>query len=77
MKFDKETRQAWRNSTIRTIETLNKAVANQFTGEGFYDLGFRGKNHRPVLTLDGQIIASGMLRINEVLYDTMKYYHLW
>lgn len=77
MKFDKETRQAWRRNTIRTIEKLNNTVGDDFTGEGFYNLEYRGKNHRPVLTLDGQIIASGMLRINEVLYDTMKFYHLW
>ena len=77
MKFDKTTRQAWRKSTLANIEKLNKIVGNEFTGENFYDLGFRGKNHRPVLLLDDNTVASGMLAINHYIYDLMKYYHLW
>ena len=76
MKFNKDTATRWRLNTLASIERLNKVVANDLTGEGFYDLQFRGKNHRPILTLDGMIIASGMTRINDVLYDTLKYYHL-
>lgn len=76
MKFDKDTATRWRFNTLASIKRLNEVVGNSFTGEGFYNLEFRGKNHRPILTLDGMIIASGIVRINDVLYDTLKYYHI-
>ena len=77
MKLDKDAATRWRLSTLGQLKRLNEIVGNSFTGEGFYNLEFRGRNHRPILTLDGMIIASGITAINRVLYDTCKFYHIF
>lgn len=76
MKFTKETAKNWRINTEHAILRLNTAIGNDLTGENFYELGFRGRSHNPVLILDGIIVRRGMIAITEYLYTLMKYYHL-
>lgn len=76
MKLTKEEAINWRYNTINLIRRLNTAVGNELTGENFYDLQFRGKSHSPILLCDNMIIARGIININNVLYDTLKYYNL-
>lgn len=76
MRLDKEARMNWRINTERAILRLNTSIGNDLTGENFHELGFRGRNHNPVLLLDGVIIRRGMFAINDYLYSLLKYYHL-
>ena len=76
MNFTKETRKNWRINTERAILRLNTAIGNDLTGENFYELGFRGRAHNPVLILDGIVVRRGMIAITEYLYTLMKYYNL-
>lgn len=76
-KLDKDTAREWRIKTENLIYRLNETIGNAITGENFYELTFRGKNHRPLLLLDGYIIATGIYNINKVLYDTCKFYHIF
>ena len=76
MKLTKSEAQLWRQSTIYNLGRLNAIVGNEFTGENYYSLSFRGKNHHPVLLLDNQIVARGIFNINYYLYNLLRYYHL-
>ena len=76
MKLTKGEAKLWRQSTIYNIGRLNAIVGNEFTGENYYNLGFRGKNHQPVLLLDTSIVARGIFQINTYLFNQLKYYHL-
>ena len=76
MKLTKEEAKLWRKSTLFNIERLNAIVGNEYTGENYYDLQFRGKNHQPVLMLDQQIVSRGIFQINNYLFKQLKYYHL-
>ena len=66
----------WRYNTIAAIERLNRILGNDLTGEGFYNLEYRGKNHRIVLTHDGFTIARGIYAINEAIKNLYIYYHI-
>lgn len=76
MKVSKQTAREWRENIEYQIRKLNAFTGNDLTGENFHELQFRGKYHRPVLLKDGIIVRSGMIAINDYLYDLMKYYHL-
>ena len=76
MKLTKDQAKLWRTNTIKSIARINNIVGNEFTGENYYDLAFRGKNHQPVLMLDQNIVARGIFQINGYLYALLKYYHL-
>ena len=76
MKLDKQSATNWRKNTEALILRLNNTVGNDLTGEGYYCLEFRGKNHRPLLKRDGLLVAMGMFDINEKLYAVCKYYHI-
>ena len=76
MKVDKQTAQEWRQNIEYQITRLNSFIGNQQTGENFFSLEFRGRNHRPVLFRDGMLVASGMFSINTYIYDVLKYYHI-
>lgn len=76
MKVDKQAATNWRKNTEALIFRLNSTVGNDLTGEGYYSLEFRGKNHRPLLKLDGLLVAVGMFNINNKLYAVCKYYHI-
>lgn len=66
----------WRKNTLAAIERLNIILGNDLTGEGFYNLEYRGKNHKIVLTHDGTTIARGMYAIEEALRNLFLYYNL-
>lgn len=72
----KEEFKNWRNNTLVAIEKLNKILGNELTGEGFYNLEYRGRSHHCVLTLDGDVIARGMYAINETLRQLFLYYNI-
>ena len=74
-RLTKEQFAIWRSNVIKAIEKLNITLGNDLTGEGFYDLEYRGKNHRLVLTHDSFVIARGMKEIEETLHKTFVYYH--
>ena len=76
MKLTKEEAKLWRKSTVFNIGRLNAIIGNELTGENYYDLQFRGKNHQPVLMLDYQIVARGIFQINNYLFKQLKYYNL-
>lgn len=75
-KLDKIAASNWKKNTEALILKLNETVGNEFTGEGFYQLVFRGKNHRPMLMLDGLVVAVGIFNINMKLHNTCVYYHI-
>ena len=66
----------WHKNTIAAIECLNRILGNNLTGEGYYNLEYRDKNHRIVLTHDGFTIARGIYAINEAIKNLYIYYHL-
>lgn len=76
MKVSKQTAREWRENIEYQIRKLNAFTGNEYTGEGFHELQFRGRNHRPVLFKDGLLVASGMFSINSYVYSMLKYYHI-
>ena len=64
MKVSKQTAREWRENIEYQIRKLNAFTGNDLTGENFHELSF------------GIIVRSGMIAINDYLYDLMKYYHL-
>lgn len=75
-RLDRKTYANWRANTLSALARINNITGNEFTGEGYYDLCFRGRSHKTCLTLDGDIIARGIVAINEHVYALMKYYHI-
>lgn len=72
----KEKFENWRRNILSAIIQLNTILGNDLTGEGFYNLEYRGKNHKLVLTHDGHTIARGMYAIERAIENLFMYYHI-
>lgn len=62
----------WQKWTHIYLERINEKTMSDLTGENFYSLGYRGKNHNLVLLRDGDVIARGIKAITaqiEMLRD--------
>ena len=66
----------WKRNIISAITRLNTILGNDLTGEGFYNLEYRGKIHKLVLTHDGRTIARGMYAIEKAIENLFMYYHI-
>lgn len=66
----------WKRNMLAAVERLNIILGNDLTGEGFYNLEYRGKSHKIVLTHDGTTIARGMYAIEEAIRNLFLYYNL-
>lgn len=75
-KLTRDKFENWRRNTLAAIESLNKIIGNDLTGEGFYNLEYRGKNHKIVLTHDGYTIARGIYAIERAIENLFDYYNM-
>lgn len=73
--LSREKYQAWYKNTIAAIQLINNLTDSELTGKDFYSLEFRGKNHRLVLTKDGNTIAKGIYQIQEAIRHLYLYYN--
>ena len=64
----------WYKNTLTAIQKLNELLDSGLLGKNFYALEYRGKNHRLVLTKDGDTIARGIYQIEETLRHLYLYY---
>lgn len=64
----------WHKNTIASIQYINKLTDSELTGKDFYALEYRGKNHRLVLTKDGDTIAKGIYQIEKAIRHLYLYY---
>ena len=66
----------WRAVTLYHIEQLNDGYSLGLNVP-YYELGWRGKNHRLVLLRDGEAIAAGMIHITQTLITLRKLKHYY
>lgn len=61
--ISKEKVREWHLCSLKYLERINERTMSELTGENFYSLGHRGRNHQFVLLKDGDVIARGIKAI--------------
>lgn len=70
----KDNLETWKKWTLVYIERINDKNMSEYTGENFYSLGYRGKNHQLVLLRDGEIVARGVKAITTQIEFLRQFY---
>lgn len=72
--INREKFNQWRINILAAIDYLNSLSKSDLTGENVFALEYRGKNHKIVLTHDGNVVARGIIAIERNIGFLIAYY---